>query len=267
MTLCVAAACRFRGKPKIILCNDWKMHDVLGSTETEDKLYFLRDGWYCLVSGSPNQARELVRPLRVALNQQETLDETNMPKIIGDTAHARLKVMRDNYSQTRFSVTYDEFIKIGRERFPDTEFRDAFRELRNMKLGARIIVSGFTPEKQPLICLMEQDGNVILEDDFAVIGDAYLLVEPVFKRRAHDYTASLANAMSTVWEAKKLSENLVSVGKEISFDILHETGELQSLTRGGTAFLNEQFKKFGPKPYPRQSPPIKPSYFTKPHWL
>ena len=71
MTLCVAAACRDRGKPRIVLATDWRTESAVASADIQDKLYWMSDNIAVLIAGTVSRAVELRDTFKQFLEQRE----------------------------------------------------------------------------------------------------------------------------------------------------------------------------------------------------
>jgi hypothetical protein len=59
MTLCIAAICQDRGKPRIVVGTDWKASTGEASAENQDKLRWVTDDIPMLLAGTVSRAIEL----------------------------------------------------------------------------------------------------------------------------------------------------------------------------------------------------------------
>jgi len=60
MTLCIAAACRRYSKSRIIIGTDWRISgEISAGADIQDKLYWINDEMFVLVSGTVTRAVEL----------------------------------------------------------------------------------------------------------------------------------------------------------------------------------------------------------------
>ena len=59
MTLCVAAACQERGKPRIVIVTDWRAEGYSAGADIQDKLYWITGDIPVLIAETITRAIEL----------------------------------------------------------------------------------------------------------------------------------------------------------------------------------------------------------------
>lgn len=59
MTLCIAAACQDRGRPRLVIGTDWKVASGIATAEIQDKLFWITDNIPVLIAGTISRAVEL----------------------------------------------------------------------------------------------------------------------------------------------------------------------------------------------------------------
>ncbi len=264
MTLCIAAACQYRNKPRIITCSDWKSSSSFGSTETADKLRWLKKpNWVALVAGDAAKAETLVRTYRLALAGSE-IAEDNALLLFSNIAIAHLKWLKNSFVQRRHGVTYEHFRQKGKREFPESVFLTTHMEAEKIDLGSSLIVAGFVRHgraMKPLICKVARDGEVSITDHFEAIGEGRYVATPPLLRRQYSSTVSLMDAIYRLYEAKTLAEIVPSVGEDTSIDILYPDGTLEQVSsKKGYDLLDVMWKKYGPK-YNIVKPRLEKKYF------
>jgi hypothetical protein len=65
-----------------------------------------------------------------------------------------------------------------------------------------------------LIIHADEDGKVVVVEDFAVIGDGGYLAQSVLLHREHTDRKSLEQTIYTVYEAKRYAEGSRTVGRK-----------------------------------------------------
>jgi hypothetical protein len=100
---------------------------------------------------------------------------------------------------------------------------------------------------KPLICRINQKGEVSISDHFECIGEGLVVANPTLLRRSIDSDVSLMDAVYRLYEAKSLAEVLSSVGEDTSVDLLYPNGDLEQLSQVGHDKMAAMFRKFGPK--------------------
>jgi hypothetical protein len=91
MTLCIAAICEDKEdtQPKIVLCTDLQREqEGIGSSETEEKIGFVRQGWPTLLAGTISKANELLNVYAGYLSEHfHEIDEFNILDHLRKPAH------------------------------------------------------------------------------------------------------------------------------------------------------------------------------------
>jgi 20S proteasome alpha/beta subunit len=250
VTLCIAAACQYRNKPRIITCTDWKVSSSFGSAENADKLRWIKKpNWVALTAGGATASDALVRMYRQSLSSEEITEE-NALGVFTRVAHDRLAQMKNAHVVRTLGVTYDHLRSKGKKELPESVVLDVYRGLLAINLDASLIVAGFVPVRQamkPLICRIPQNCDVSISDHFECIGSGSVIARPTLLRRSYSSDVSLMEAAYRVFEAKKLSEVIDSVGGSTSLDVLFPDGYLEQLSDKGHDRMHTMFKRFGPK--------------------
>ena len=250
MTLCIAAACIERQKPRIVTCIDWKASSGLGSVETFDKFQELGSGWIALMAGKASRARELTKYISAMLNSQP-ITPVNVQDVVTLGAAAHSRNLKEEYCLMRLGMNYDKFLEWTKDN--QTLAEPYLDQIATLKLGASVLVAGFVKNKDgsdyPVICTVNQIGEVTLENHFGAVGEGASIAVPSLYRREYDWEQTqLGKAVYQVYEAKTLAEVLDSVGGLTSIDILYPDGTLKSLESKGYTYYGKLMKRFGPKP-------------------
>ena len=252
MTLCIAAACQYRNKPRIVTCSDWKLTTSYGSAETTDKLRWIKaPNWVALTAGSAPHADALVRAYRESLRDVQ-ITEDNALGLFKKTATKTLIDLKNDYVTKLLGVSYEHLRLKGKKEFPESVLLETYLGVRKIDLGASLIIAGFVPlrsSKKPLICRIDGDSDVSISDHFECIGSGGFVARPNLLRRSYSSDVSLMDAMYRLYEAKKLAEIVPSVGEDTSIDILYPDGELEQLSlTDGHDRMDSMCRRFGPKP-------------------
>src|SRR3972149_11453690 len=120
-------------------------------------------------------------------------------------------------------MSYEQFLKSGIDTISQNVFLSEIMEIQRISLGAEFIVTGFTPDRQPML-VVTHECEAHIYDNFAVIGEGYILATASLLRRAHHDVATMADALYHVYEAKKYAEGVRSVGSATSLHIFHADG-------------------------------------------
>jgi 20S proteasome alpha/beta subunit len=249
MTVCIAAACRdggFKGEPKIVLCADRKSSTMLGSAETADKVQYLCHGCRCLTAGTESDIIALVRLYKKIFDDEGNRSATNIDSSIKEPLFRRRHDLATEYIRNRFLMSVDEFMKHGKERLPTELFYDATQKLSAIDLNADLIVAGFI-DGAPEIYSTDSFGVARASNHFAVVGEgAYLASASLLRREQHDYSG-LEETLYNVFEAKKLSESIGSVGKQTWISVLHHDGSSNITSREVDKELESWYEEYRPK--------------------
>jgi 20S proteasome alpha/beta subunit len=266
VTLCIAGACQYRNKPMIVTCTDWKVSSSFGASETADKLRWLKPpNWIALTAGGAASADALVRAYRAGL-KDKPITEDNATQLFNEVAVGQMTWMKNNLVERLLGVTYEHLRLKGKKEFPESVLLDTYIKLREVNLGASLIVAGFVPHQKsmkPLICKIDRRGEVTVTDHFEAIGEGRNVANPPLLRRQYTSDVSLMDAIYRLYEAKKLAEIVPSVGEDTSIDILFPTGEMQQLRDPhGFDVVEKMFRKYGPR-LRIEKPAVKRQYFEE----
>jgi hypothetical protein len=248
VTVCIAAECTDRDRThKIVLCTDRLGSNVLGGTETFLKNRSLIEGWRVLVAGAEPAINGLLHHYRLGFRDNydgriETLDA-----VMKGSAYARKRELANEYTQTHFAVSYDDFLRFGRDRFPDDIFRDAFHSIKGLELDAELIIVGFLNGAQE-IYHCDRAGKVYPISGFTVIGEGAYLATAALMRRDQYMMCSLEKTLYNVYEAKRYAQAVGSVGKETVISVLDAQGVHRLISTSLLLRLREIFEEYGPKP-------------------
>jgi hypothetical protein len=146
-----------------------------------------------------------------------------------------------------YAISYEDLLKIGKEKLSPEDFRDAIKIARDTRVEAECIISGFA-DGFPMLLQTTVDGQVLIREDFAVVGEGAYLAQAMLLHRAHSDIRPFLQALYTVYEAKKFAEGARSVGQYTSIACCHADKERDILTFEGLSFLDSMYRKFGPQP-------------------
>jgi hypothetical protein len=263
MTLCIAAACETKnGQPRIVLCTDWKSEETvsgasLGSSENTDKLYWLKKGWAALIAGSETHGQELVRAYVKYMQKSKPSKWGDVQEELKGPAQAQRETLIDAYLKKTTGVSLEWFLDKGKDKLPPETVRDCISDIKRVTLNASMIIAGFVTvqfnpgslerRRYPLIFLVQSDGSTRTCRDFAAIGEGKIIAIPALKQRDQNASAGLLQTIYQVFEAKRLSEIIPSVGEAQSIDVLAPGGRVWSLSDKGYEQLEKLYKRFGPR--------------------
>lgn len=255
MTLCMAAACYEEGKPRIVLCTDWKSGSELGSSETADKLRWIkkRPNWLALTSGTQSSIESLVRHFRSSLEKISDIGEFNAESTFRSIARIHLFNRKSDCVEVELGVTY-EYFRTHRDEFTPQVQWEMIEKVRRTGLSASLLILGWIPSARgypsPMICKVERDSSTALCTDFGAIGEGRFVATPSLFRREMDSSVSMRKAIYQLYEAKTMAEIVSSVGDSTSIDVFYPDGTLKSLDekKGAYKYLDRKLKVYGPKP-------------------
>jgi hypothetical protein len=252
VTVCIAAACDMAPdrERKIVLCFDWKVSTAIGSSETKYKMKHLGKDWVALWSGNESDIMLLGNLFEKEFRGATDIDETNAVQLVRNGISLRKREKAEELTQGRFALSYDDFLKIGKNRLPSDLYRDTLSEIGNLRLGAQAIVCGFTAS-DVMIIETDEEGKVALTEDFAAIGEGAYLAQSVLLQRGHIDSRKLDETLYVAYEAKRYAERVSSVGKRTTIFILSPTQPLLMVYDAGLDFLSQMFDQFGPKNLPK----------------
>lgn len=251
MTVCIAAACEADNEKKIILCTDQKSSSALGSAETARKEIPLGHSWRCLTAGTEPDILALVRLYKKQFQDSKNLKADTIDASVKAPLHQRKKELAEEYVRRRFAFSHDEFVKFGKERLPAEIFYDANQRIDQLNLNASLILAGFI-DGEPEIYYTESDGVARAANHFAIIGEGEYVAASALLRRQQDDWTSFENTLYHVWEAKKLSEAVGSVGRTTFMSVISKDGSRRLTSLELESQLESAYKKYGPQKVPKK---------------
>jgi hypothetical protein len=251
VTICIAAACNHsrEGGSKIILCSDWLVSGDLGSSNTKHKQDWLPYNWRCMIAGDPLEANILVEGMRRKFTTAGKVDETNIGLLVKSALYERRSEMRDSLAEARFGMTHAEILQFGKERLPPEHFGRYLDEVASLRLETEFIVTGFS-NGDDFIVQTDRNCEVRFPTDFACIGEGEYLARASLLSREISPTTDFGVALYEVYEAKKASERVVSIGKPTLVAVIDDDGKYHSMKTEGKEHLERQYQQYGPKTTP-----------------
>jgi len=247
MTVCIAATCE--DGEKIVLCTDTKLSSALGSTETGRKDLHIGNRWRLLTAGDEPEIIALHRLYRRRFQDINNLTPEKLDESMKFPLRQRKTDLSDEYTFSRYNMSYADFIAVGKDKFPDEEYRNSVRNVASIRLRANLIIAGFV-DGSPEVYYTDADGVARAANDFAVIGEGEYIAQSVLLRREQNSGLSLAETLYNVYEAKRYSESIGSVGEYTTIAI-SAPGKRRELT---SLSVDKQLKKhylqYGPKKLP-----------------
>jgi 20S proteasome alpha/beta subunit len=249
MTVCIAAACQDEDEEKIVLCCDKKLSGALGSTETGQKNRWISKLWRLLTAGDEPDIEALYKLYRRRFKLAENRTTEKIDESIKWPLRQRKRDLSDEYTYSRFNLSYDDFLLNGKERLPDEEFRDALRAIAAISLNAHLIIAGFIDDSAE-IYYTDDVGAVRAAHDFAVVGEGQYIAHSVLARREQSIRSTLHATLYNVYEAKRYSEAVGSVGEKTLLAVLSADGKREISSFQLDAQLEDLYEKYGPQKLP-----------------
>ncbi len=253
VTICIAAGCSTTADAsgnKIILCTDWLASSSLGASDTMLKQRPVGKGWICLGAGVANEILALNSLLQVGIDSENEVDETNIVTIVGNALKARKLQKADEYTVSRYGISYNDFIDIGKEKFPEEIFRRAFLRIESVEIECRLILAGFS-EGFPFILDTDKNCRVSIREDFSAIGEGAYLAQASLLQREYMDIRNIEDALYCIYEAKKHAERVPSVGDYTLISVLSPDGSTVNIAKEAMKALEKHFEELGPKKVPK----------------
>lgn len=271
MTLCIAASCQDRRKPRVVIATDWKVSIQSATAEIQDKLYWIDDNTPALIAGTISRAVELKDTYR---NHFERLGKrksspkaSNLPDMMKRPVGIYKQKLANEYVSLRLGLTYREFLEaVGKNQIPGAVSADIFDEISRISLQCQLIIVVFVG-RDPYIYRIDDDGNSHSCDNFAAIGSGSLIAEGVLYQREQESKMTLGRTLYHVFEAMKLGSIASDVGKEHTINIFYPPGEKQKdvagdcLSEKAKAFLERKFDNLGPRKFSNM--PLPKGFFER----
>jgi 20S proteasome alpha/beta subunit len=259
MSLCIAAITkRYSPNPKIVLCFDKKISTDVSSAETEFKFDFITGQKLCvLLAGTVTAARELIAVYGSSLRDKK-VGELELLEALREPPRIKKRRMAEAYIQSSLAISYNEFLKTGKQQLPDDIFHGVVRHIQEMTLGVELIIAGFataSPGMAPAPVLFRFAWEEVeRHHNFATIGSGAPAADQcLFRRRQSQINTQLAETMYNVYEAKRFGEQSPTVGAETIMAIV-EPGPLDGVVQtttvkpNGFSILEKLYAQYGPRP-------------------
>jgi 20S proteasome alpha/beta subunit len=254
MTVCIAAVCQ-SGAAAIVFCVDMMVSQEWTSSETGRKFRRIGQQFWALLAGPLSEAEELTAKIGAALRKQEPQTLPELLKLIRACVGDYRLDFAEDYLQSTLAISYADFRKKGKAELPEDLRGEIFREIKAHRSGVELIVLGFFRDGAPVLVKVSWE-KVWRCHDFAVIGTGTGLAEAALFQRSQHILHPLHATVYQVYEAKRLAEKAVGVGKRLALMVLQSSKDPQLLTDDGVKFLAQQFVRFGARQ-------IKPSQFPE----
>lgn len=259
MTLCIAASCQDKRKPRVVIVTDWKVSTQTATAEIQDKLYWINDNTPVLIAGTISRAVELKDTYRNCFERLakkgNALRASDLPDVMKRPLGIYKQKLANEYVSLRLGLTYREFLgAIGKNQIPPDVSDNVFDEISRISLQCQLIVVMFVG-RDPYIYRIDDEGTLHSCDNFAAIGSGSPIAEGVLYQREQESKMTLGRTIYHVFEAMKLGSIASDVGQEHTINVFYPPGEREkdvaadALSGKAKEFLRRKFAKLGPKKF------------------
>jgi hypothetical protein len=245
VTLCIAAECWEGERPYIAMCCDTRaerggfLQELVGS-EDVDKIRTIGPVT-ALLSGDETDADELltlcegaVRAFAVSVPVDES--DLAMTKFLADlrkAASLRKKAIVEHHLDMTISMSHDEFVRRHRSDFLESHSREIWEQIRNINLGADILLCGYCGD-EPEIVRLDRFGRTHWVTNYSVVGAGEDIAYVFLGQRDWEDEAGapprLLDCLYRIFEAKKAAQRNRHVGESTAFEILLPGGIRKDVT-------------------------------------
>jgi len=242
MTLCIAAACTYKGRDAVVLGSDF-MVEGTSKRDILDKLYWINNKeWPVLISGDDvSRAIELKEVYRIALEAAGDIAFNDLLDLMPQPLTTQKGRIADGYVGRRLGMSYAEFLERSRNGdFPESIRTETLSAVGKLKYKADIIIVVFVRDKTPKgrpkkyrtpIIFCVGDRGLSPEEQYACIGSGYDAADTFLAYREQQENVSAERTMFHVFEALAVGAAVApGVGK----------GELAIVYDGGSEIIAEQ---------------------------
>jgi hypothetical protein len=201
------------------------------------------------MSGYEADILALLPMLNRSFRASDNIDETNVCQMLRDALNDRKREKIEELVQGRYGLSYEVFLKVGKTNLPEAEFRITMSEISNVRLGACCLIGGFV-EGIPTILQSDENCAVSIREHFAAIGEGAHLATAMMLHRGHHEVDPLERALYDVYEAKKLAENVTSVGKGTAITVMYNDDRWNMVSIHNdivAAIFERKYRQYGPQ--------------------
>jgi 20S proteasome alpha/beta subunit len=220
MTICIGALFSVPGGGQgVILCSDTR-GTVPGFASSDRTWKFETLGYRIegMISGQLSCGRELASIYRGYMGTGDTRIELTRTNIL-DHLKAPPRLLKrkliDDYFGLRWGISYQQFLDGALNNLQPSELFRIDTEINAITFpdGTSMLISSLALGN-PDLFVVDTNGQVYIEDDFAVVGSGYAVARASLSQRRYHGFFPLAYALYSVYEAKKLSEVDPNVGPD-----------------------------------------------------
>ena len=245
MTLCIAAECWEGDQPYIAMCCDTRaerggiLQELVGS-EDVDKIRTIGPVT-ALLSGDETDADELLTLCEGAIRtfaggvpaDESDIAMTQFLSGLRQAAVIRKKTIVEHHLDMTISMSYDDFVRRHKSEFLESHGREVWDHIRNINLGADIILCGHCGG-EPQLVRLDRFGRTHWMTNYAVVGAgediAYVILGQRDWENEKGESPGLLDCLYRIFEAKKSAQRNRHVGESTAFEILLPGGVRKDIT-------------------------------------
>ncbi|MBZ0261312.1 MAG: hypothetical protein K8F90_12020 [Hyphomicrobiales bacterium] len=251
VTICIAGASAVNSDAAcIILCTDWLVSNEIGGSEVMLKQRVLPKGFFCLPSGEEGYMQALMALFRThILKVDKTFYDDHILKAAKQALFERKQQIADEFIKARYGMSYEDFYSSGLAKMPPDLFREAMSNIKHLDLKTDCVLAGFT-DKFSILIETNSLGSAIIKEEFAAVGSGSALATASLMHRQYTDVDPFGKCLYAIYEAKKYSERVGSVGRKTMISILYPDGSSRRLAQEAYKVLEDQYKEYGPREVP-----------------
>ncbi len=226
MSLCIAATCRYEFNPCILYCCDTA--GTRGDVKSEDvnKIRHVGDSTV-LLAGNMSDARELLAECSPFIKSYQIGGDeiaiTRLKQNLTAAVRLRKRAAATAVLSAESGLTYDEVFNWSQAHPTDPTYVRAWQRIRELDLGAALIVGTFTDDEVAILTI-EPDGRVVWSDHYAAVGTGSSVAAAFLTQRDYNDWMDLPECLYRLLEAKTAAEKNPHVGKETRVEMRTMTG-------------------------------------------
>ncbi len=236
MTLCIAAACRYKNRDAVILGSDFM---VEGTTKQDilDKLYWIHNKqWPILISGDDvSKAIELKEVYRQLLEKPGTITLDGLPDLMHDGLRIQKARLAAQYVSQQLGMSYDAFLDRSRHgSFLESTRASITAGVRKLKYECDLIIVVFVTVitqtgrarryKRPLIFTAGDEGLHWCEQ-YGCVGSGFYAADAMLAYRKQGEDTTAQRTMYHVHEALTLGATVAPGVGEGALAIVYDNGK------------------------------------------
>jgi 20S proteasome alpha/beta subunit len=248
LTLCIAATCLDKKRPRIVVSSDWRTElATLAAVEVQNRLYWLFKGSWCvLIAGSVPAALSLLTTIRQEMNPKKLKRRTVEDELSKVVLKHKSKLVK-RFVKSKHNVTL-KYLRAHKSEFDKGTWTETHAAIEKISLDCSLVVCTFV-KREPLIFQVNEDASVVRQENYTAIGSGSDLANAILSFRRQHGESTLEETTYNVFEATKFARKakVPGVGKVHSFSVLAPKRKQGKLRRGAIRRLDKYFDKYGPQ--------------------